>query len=811
MLSLLRQTFRRLAHEGSFTTTVLLTLALCVGANVAIFAVADAILFRPLPFSEPDRLVAVHNSYPRAGAAESGASAVNYYDRRQGAIKAFASVSIYQDGSTIVGAEGTPNRVEIARVSPEFFETLGVPLARGHIFSDAEMTYGPDQVAVLTDAFWRNHFNADPHVVGRTFLNDGLPVTVVGVLPPGFRYLSSRAQFFRPAAHGSDEIKPANRHSNNYQMIARLAPGVTFADAQAQMDAFNQRQMSDDPYAALVRDAGFRTYLAPLHADFVRDVRPILLLLQAAVLALLLIGGINLVNLLLIRANGRAKEFAVRQALGADRRHLFGEVLLETILLSLAGGALGLLFGAFGIDLLQRLGTDQLPLGGYIALATRVAVAALLASLAVGVFLALPVAFFNLRPELAPVLHTESRTGTANRATQRVRHGFIVAQISLAFVLLSGAGLLGLTLRQVLAASPGFQAEHVLTGSISLPWKTYPDTAPRQAFLERLDAALRTQPGVTAVGFTSALPFTGKPNDNATTVEGAEPKPGESLRTHYTAFAAGDYWRALGVPLLEGRFLEAADNRRDQRVCVVDAAFANRYWPGQSALGHRIASSARFSEENATTIVGVVGNVKYLDLAEANPLGSVYHPYKNYGANSFFVVLRTPLDPTALAVTLRKAVLSIDPGLPVDDIKTMEMRVDDSLVSRRSPAVLAGAFAVVALLLAAVGTYGVLAYAVSQRRREIGVRMALGALPQQVLQHFLLLGARLLLVGIVLGVAGALVAGRAMRTVLFGVGSASPAVLATSAATLVLVVLVATLIPSRRATRVDPTVALRSE
>jgi predicted permease len=798
-------------HERSFTTTVLLTLALCTGANVAIFAVADAILFRPLPFPEADRLVAVHNSYPRAGAPESGASSVNYYDRRHNAIKAFTSVSIVQDGSTIVGAEGTPNRVAMARVSPEFFETLGVPLARGRVFGDAEMTYGPDQVAVLTDGFWRNHFNADPNIVGRTFLNDGLSVTIVGVLPPGFRYLSSRAQFFRPAAHGPDDIKPTNRHSNNYQMIARLAPGVTPADAQAQMDAFNRQQLTDDPYAELLRNAGFHTYLAPLHADFVRNIRPILLLLQAAVLALLLIGGINLVNLLLIRANGRAKEFAVRQALGAERRHLFAEVLLETVVLSLAGGGLGLLFGAFGLDLLQRLGTDRLPLGGYITLDGRVVVVALVAALAVGVFLALPVAFFNLRHELAPVLHTESRTGTANRATQRVRHGFIVAQISLAFVLLCGAGLLGLTLRRVLASSPGFQSDHVLTGSISLPWKTYPDTPKRQAFLERLNAALRTQPGVTAVGFTSALPFAGRPNDNATTVEGAEPKPGESIRTHYTTFAAGDYWRALAVPLLEGRLLNDADNHRDQRVCVVDAAFANRYWPGQSALGHRIANDVKINEENATTIVGVVGNVKFLDLAESDPLGAVYFPYKNSGSNSFFVVVRTPLAPTALAAALRKTVLSIDPGLPVDDIKTMEMRVDDSLVSRRSPAVLAGAFAVVALLLAAVGTYGVLAYAVSQRRREIGVRMALGALPQQVLRHFLLLGVRLLLVGVVLGIAGALVAGRAMQTVLFGVESADPAVLAVSAVTLTVVVLFATLIPSRRATRVDPVVALRAE
>ncbi|HWA86794.1 MAG TPA: ABC transporter permease [Opitutus sp.] len=810
MLASLRQTFRRLVRETGFTVTVLLTLALCIGANVAIYAVVDAILVRPLPFPDAGRLVAIHNSYPRAGAERSGASATNYYDRRH-AIAAFASVSLEQGGSVIVGSEGAPNRVEISRVTPEFFTTLGVPLALGHMFTDKELTYGTDQVAVLTDGFWRTHFNADPDIVGKTFINDGLTITILGVLPRGFHFLSSHAQFYRPASHGPDDIKPTNRHSNNYQMIARLAPGVTLADAQAQMDAFNQQQLTDDPYANLLRNAGFNTYVAPLHADFVRDVRPILLLLQAAVLALLLIGAINLVNLLLIRANGRAKEFAVRQALGAGRRHVIREVMIETVLLSLGGGLLGLLFGAFGIDVLSRLGTDRLPLGGEVTLDGRVMIVALAGSVLVGVLLALPIVFFNSHRRLAPVLHAESRSGTVSRAAQRVRHGFIIAQISLAFVLLSGAGLLGVTLEKVLSTSPGFQPDHVLTGSISLPWKTYPETAPRLAFLERLDAALRIQPGITAVGFNSGLPFSGMNNNNAVTVEGVEPRPGESIRTHYTSFALGDYWRALGIPLLEGRLLEDADNHRDQRVCVVDAEFAHRYWPGQSAIGHRIADDVKVTPENATTIVGVVGNVKQNDLADTNALGAVYFPYKKYGWNSFSVVVRTSLDPAALAVTLRKTVLAIDPGLPVDNIKTMQTLVDDSLVSRRSPAVLAGAVAGGALLLAAVGPYGVLAYAVSQRRREIGVRMALGALPGDVLKQFLGLGAKLLLVGIALGAIGAWGAGRAMQGVLFGVGSVDPLVLAVTAVTIIIVVLLATFVPSRRATKVDPMVALRTE
>jgi predicted permease len=810
MKSALRQTLRRLVREAGFTTTILATLALCIGANVAIFAVVNGILVRPLPFPEAGRLVAVHNSYPLAGADRSGASAVNYYDRRH-AIRAFASVSLEQEGSAIVGGDGAPDRVPLARVTPEFFSTLGVPLALGHMFTDAESLYGPDQVAVLTDAFWRTRFNADPNIVGKKFINDGLSVTILGVLPRGFHYLSSRAEYYRPAAHGPDDIKPSNRHNNNYQMIARLANGASIADAQAQMDAFNRQQLIDDPYAQAVRSAGYRTEVSPLHADVVRDVRPILLLLQAGVLALLLIGGINLVNLLLIRANGRAKEFAVRQALGSGRRHLVGEVMIETVLLSVVGGLAGLIVGQFGIDLLSRLGTDRLPLGGEITLDWRVMLYAGLGSIGTGVCLAIPIIFFNLRSRLSPVLHSESRSGTVSLAAQRVRHGFIVAQISLAFVLLACSGLLGASLLKVLSAKPGFRPDHLLTGSISLPWKTYPDTEPQLKFLERLDAALKVQPGVTSVGFSSGLPFTGSASDNAIAVEGAQLAPGESIRTHWTSFAFGDYWGTLGIPLLEGRLLENADNHRTRRVCVVDTDFARRYWPGRSALGRRIAQDVTVNDKNAITIVGVVGAVKQNDLSDTSPLGAVYLPYKDYSSPGFTVVVRTALNPTALANTLQKTVLSIDPGLPVDSIKTMQTLVDDSLVSRRSPAVLAGAFAAVALLLAAVGTYGVLAYAVSQRRREIGVRMALGALPSQVLHQFLGLGAKLLLLGVGLGVLGAWLAGRAMQSVLFGVGALDPFVLAVAAATMIAVVLVATVIPSSRATRVSPTEALRAE
>ncbi|SDS35146.1 duplicated orphan permease [Opitutus sp. GAS368] len=805
-----RQTLRRLGRERGFTATVLLTLGLCIGANVAIFAVVDAILVRSLPFPHAEQLVTAINSYPGAGVERAGASLPNYYDRKE-VVKAFASIAIIQGGSAIVGEAGAPNRIARDRVSPEFFSTLGVPLAMGRTFNDEEMFYKSSSVAILTDAFWRSNFNADPQVLGRKFQVDSQPVTVIGVLPPGFRYLSSKARFFIPAASNPEDRAPDRRHSNNFQLIARLAPGATLTVAQAQIDALNARQIKDDPYAKLLTGAGFHTLVSSLHEDHVRDVRPILLLLQGGVLFLLLIGGVNLVNLLLIRASGRAKELAVRQALGASRRHITREVMLETVMLAVAGGVLGLGGGAIGIRLLSVLGTEQLPLGTTIVFDGRVAAVAFAVSVLVGIALALPVIWFNLHARLAPVLQAETRGGTGSRAAQRVRHGFIVTQIALAFVLLSGAGLLGLSLRRVLATAPGFQPQHVLTGQIALPWKNYPTPEARLALIERLLPELRALPGVTSVGLTSGLPFTGSVDNNATAIEGVVLAPGDSIRAHYTMAAVGDYWQSLGIPLIAGRLLEDADNHRKPHACVVDQDFAQRYWPNQSALGHRIVNGPKFTEDDAHTIVGVVGNVKQTDLSEKGAQGAVYYPYVTYSSTSFSVIVRTPLDPAALASMLKKVVLKLDPELPVDDLKPMQDRVDESLVARRSPAVLAGIFAGVALLLAAVGTYGVLAYAVGQRRREIGVRMALGALPEQVLAQFLGLGTGLLLAGLVLGVLGAWAAGRAMQSVLFGVGAVHAGVLLATAAVMAVVVLLAVFLPSFRASRVSPIDALRDE
>jgi len=810
MISKIRYALRQLGRTPGFTATALATLALCLGANFAIFAVVDAVLVRPLPFPHSDRLVAVFNGYPGSGVERAAASIPNYFDRRE-AIKAFASVSIYQDSAVVVGAAGSPNRVPTARVSPEFFATLGVPLAMGHAFTDDQLKYGADEFAILTDQFWRTHFGADPQILGRTFLNDGLTITVIGVLPRDFRFLSSRAEFYRPASHAPEDRRPDGRHNNNWNMIARLAPGVAIAEAQAQIDAFNAHQIADDPFAGLIKGSGYHTTVRPLHADYVSSVKPTLLLLQAGVFFLLLIGAVNLANLLLIRASGRTKELAVRQALGASRRHIATEVMVDTTVLALGGGLLGILLGWLGVKLLRSLGAGALPLGGTIAFDPPLAAISLAAAVVVGLVLAAPIVWYSLHANLAATLQTESRGGTTGRAAQRLRHGFIVAQIALAFVLLSGAGLLGLSLKRVLATPAGFNPDQVLTGQIALPWKNYKDEASRLAFVDRLLPAIRALPSVTQVAINTNLPFGGNTNDSVITVEGHTPRPGETIRAHYQAGVMGDYVALMNIPLRRGRWLEDADSHRPQRVCVVDQAVADFYWPGTDPIGRRLARDVVLNDKNAATVVGVVAGVKQNDLAEPPGHGAVYFPYSAMNWGFFSLLVRGALPPGVLAPMIQKAILQLDPELPIDDLRPMQARIDDSLIARRSPAVLAGIFAAAALLLAAIGTYGVLAYAVSQRRREIGVRMALGALPQQILAQFLGLGTRLLIAGAVLGVAGTWVAGRAMQSVLYSVSGLPVGILVATAGLMLGVVFLAIFLPSHRAARVNPIDALRAE
>ena len=584
----LRHAFRALRKSPKFSATALLTLAICLGANLTIFAVVDAILLRPLPFPQPDRLVTVFNTYPKAGVDRDGSSITNYYERR-GRISAFTQLAMYRYETAVAGETGGTTREDIARVTPEFFETLGARLAIGRSFTEEETTPEINNVVVLTDAYWREH--GYPGVGTQIRLN-GVARRIVGVLPRDFRFLSSQARLYLPISSTPDQRGPRQRHNggNARQLIARLRPGATVEQAQAQIDAQNAALGAGAPDEKMLVETGFRSVVTPLHADHVAAIRPTLLWMQAGAFVLLLIGATNLTNLLLIRANSRIKELSIRSALGAGRTHIVSEVAVETTLLTLLGALLGLFTGAAGIRFLQVFGADRLPLGSTVALDPRIEAAAIAAAVCLGILLSVPIAWFSLRAQRTRSAHAESRGGTSSRAAQRLRHAFIVVQMALSLVLLTGAGLLVQSLERALATPTGFRQDHVLTGEISAPWSKYHDWPARLNLNENLLRRISTEPGVLAVGLVNNVPLSGNSGKSAAAIKGRVRRPGESARGHYAYGVDGDYFTAMGFTLREGRFLTGDDSRRNDRVCVVDENFADT--TGQPAAPLDRSSSA---------------------------------------------------------------------------------------------------------------------------------------------------------------------------------------------------------------------------
>ena len=818
----LKYAIRQLLRSPMFTCVAILTLGLCMGANLTIFAMLDAILVRELPFPQPDRLVVLNNVYPGAAIERAGASIANYFERRD-TIDSFESVSMIRLGSRAIGEGQSMYVVKEARVTPEFFETLGISLAMGQTFSEADFDWGKN--TIISDRFWRDHFNADPDVLGMTMTISGYRYTVIGVSPPGFRYLSSDAEVYTPFGHYPNQRLPDSRHANDGEMVARLKDNRSIADAQAQLDVLNARLLADDPIADTIQNSGFRTLVASLHKDHVRTAKPVLMLVQAGALCLLLIGVANLAGLIMIRASGNTKEIAVHMALGAGRWHVVRKVLLETSLLSLAGSAIGITLAIFCIKLTELMGADAFPLAANIAFDGRTAIVSFLAAIVLSSCLAVPAIWLNWGRNIGADMHSETRSGTSSWRVQHLRHGLIVAQIAVAFVLLCGAGLLSMSLKRALETPTGFETEQTLTAEAGIQYRKYPLLHLRRAIVERMLDSVRALPGVTYASVSSGLPFTRDGSVTSTIFkEGLTPDSGGSQRAHYISSVTTEYRNVMGIPLRAGRFIEGADCKHDRpRVAVIDEALADQYWPNGDAVGKRFSThsyslyqgklfspaASTFNESRAYTIVGVVGNVKQTDLTESQGTGTIYLPYTH--SLRFHLVLRTSVTPIAMISSVRDAVKKVDPELPVENFKTMGTHVQDSLVVRRSPMILASVFAGVALLLASIGIYGALAYAAAQRRREIGVRMALGAMPEQIGRQFLSLGLRLFTVGTLFGCFGAWTAGRAMRNILFEVPSIHVPTFAGTTIVLSVVTLLACLAPAIRAARVDPMEALRGE
>lgn len=808
-----RLAVRSLVRARAFSLTALFIIAVCLAGNVAIFSIVDSTLLRPLPFRDPGRLVTVFNSYPKAGIDDAGVSVPHYLERRS-SIAAFEDAGVFRRDTVTLNPGTNPERVESAAATPSFLRTLGVDAALGRTFTDEEGDRGKDQVVMLSDEFWRQHFGADPSVIGRTLLIYDKPYTIVGVLRPGFRYLSSDARLWMPLSFSEEDRKEYQRHSCGLEMVARLRPGSGVSDAQAQVDALNERTMRIDPVAAIIRSVGFHSSVRDLHSYHVAGLRPALVLLQAGALFLLLIGTVNLANLFMVRATGRAREYSMRRVLGASRLQLARTHLFESLLLSASGGLIGIGLGAAALRAATTRAAGHLPTDLAPRIDPTVCLAAFGTSIFIGLVLALPVIWLTARGRLSEALANESRGGTTTRSVHRLRHSLIVAQITLAFVLLSGACLLGLSFIRVLKVRPGFVQENLLTAAVALPQNGYKETGQCVAAYGRMLANLRSLPGVSSAALSSAAPFTHRAYQLAWSIAGSTAASDEFVKEGlFSYWVSGGYFASLGVPIREGRPLSDDDVQSGRMVCVVDEVFARRHWPNGGALGRRMVLPDNPQAPDPTrryfAIVGVAGSVLHHDLSERGIQDAVYFPISDQ--TEFIAALRTQRDPESLAPDLRTALLQVDPGLSIFDVRTMASRVDESLADRRSTLLLAGIFAGASVLLAAVGIYSVLACSVAQRTREIGVRMALGAQPGHIIWQFLGLGLRLLGVGLPLGLIGACLAGRVMASMLFGVAPANPLVLGSTAVALAAVAVLACLLPSQRAARVKPTEALRGE
>jgi predicted permease len=681
----------------------------------------------------------------------------------------------------------------------------------GRVFTEDEAVFEKNHFVILSYGLWKEMFGKDSAILGRDVRLSGVLYRVLGVMPEGFAQPGREARLWVPLTWEPRQATDDGRHSNNWDMIARLQPGATVATAQQRIDALNRHSVeSSGKMRKLLENARFATIVNSLKDQVVGDVRPILYLLQCAVAFVLLIGCVNVANLMLVRSSIRMKELAIRYSLGAGRARLAAQLLIEAMALAAVGGLFGVLTGAAGIRLLELAGTADLPRGAAIHLDGSVlAFSAAIAVLTGLVFGSVPV-YHLMRRDLNAVFRSTERTGTTEKRALWTRSALVVCQVSLAFVLLIGSGLLTLSFARLLAVDPGFQAQNVQTARLSLPRSRYKEDAQVRNFLGGLLENLRAIPGVTAAGATDSLPFGGNINASAMSVEGYNPATGELPPVPNWSHIDAGYLAAMKIPLRAGRYFREGDTADALKVAIIDDYLARKYWPGTSPLGHHIRRGLE-SGDLLYTVIGVVGSVKSDDLADQSPRGAVYFDYKQMPQSTVHVVVKTAAADAQAIALVRAALLKADPELPLFDVSSMPERVTRSVRDRKAAMVICLVFALLALALSAIGIYGVLAYTVTQRTREFGIRMALGASAGDVVGMVMKHGVRLAAIGLAIGVAGAFAVTRLMTTLLYGVRPTDPVVFAAVAAALMTVALIASLVPSFRVTRIRPASALRYE
>jgi putative ABC transport system permease protein len=721
-------------------------------------------------------------------------------------------------GQTI-GGQNDPQRLMGMLVTPSFFRMLRATPHRGRVFREDEGEIGREREVILSYALWQQLFSAQDSAVGRDLRINGENYTIVGVMPQSFYFIDPDVKLWTPAAFTVEQKSDDARHSNNWTMVGRLKPGMSVAVAQQQIDALNARNLDRFPdLRQILINAGFHTGVAPLQQDLVRDVRSTLLMLWAGVLFVLAIGAVNITNLVLIRSSSQMRELATRHALGASMARLIRHLVTETVILTTIGAALGLLIGYAALTALGGVGLDALPRANEIRINGEVVAFAFALAVLVGIAVGLAPLARLTGLNLAQAFREEGRSGTSSRGTRTVRKLLVASQVGFAFMLLAGAGLLLVSFERVLSVDPGFDPSHVLTARVSPPASRYRDDAAIRAFADRFATAVRSIPGVQHAGMSSSSPFGGDFSDSVILAEGYQMAPGESLISPYRVIATPGYFEALDIPLKRGRRFNDSDTETSPPVVVVDDRLAQRFWPGADPIGRRMFKPENPKDLMATdkntrwiTVVGVVGETKMAGLVSTDDRpGTYYFPLRQSSQRGLTLLVRTVGDPDAVAPSVRQQLRALDPELPLYSVRTMTDRMNESLADRRTPMVVALVFAGVSLFLAAIGLYGVLAYQVSQRTREIGIRLALGSDPRRVFGLIVKEGMTLIVAGFVVGMTGAFAIRRTMAAELYGVGPMNPLVLGSVAAVLAVVAFVACTLPARRAARISPVVALTS-
>ncbi|MEX2285177.1 MAG: ABC transporter permease [Gemmatimonadota bacterium] len=808
-----RYALRLLIKNRGFTLAALLTLTLCIGANSAIFSIVNSVLIRPLSFPQPDQLVRFFQSYPNAGAARGSNASPDYFDRKAG-MSSLDELALIRSRGFTIGEVGAPERVSGVSVTPSFFRMLRVPAYRGRWFTEDEAEPGKFNKVILSYGMWQERFGGRDDAIGKTLRVDGESYEVVGIMPRKFVVDDAGIRMWTPLFLSAEARSDDARHNNNFDMLGRLKPGFTVVVAQQQVDAINRAIDERMPqFHEILVNAGFRSLVVSYPQDLVRDVAGTLWLLQAGVLLVLLIGGVNLANLLLVRSTTRSRELATRAALGAARRRLVRQLLTESVVLAVVGGIFGLMLAYALTRAFAGFAADIMPRGDEVRLDWPVALGTLLLSMIAGLLFGTIPVVRVLRTNLSSVFREEGRNGTASRGALIARGGMVIAQVALAFALLIATGLMLASFQRTLRVDTGFEARNVLTASVALPAIKYTTPESRVVAYQQLLERIRTIPGVQAAGYSNVIPFGGDFNSSVLTAEGYVPKPGESLYSPANSNVSPGYFEAMGIELVKGRTFNESDTENALPVMMIDEALARRYWPNRDPIGKRAYQGVpeiSGEEREFRTVVGVVKSVRLSGFTGDQPDGHYYWPTAQDPLIRAYLTIRTTVDPISITSGLRSAAVAIDPDLPVYDVRTMEERTSTSLATEKLRVFLLLGFAAVAVFLSGVGLYGVLAYTVAQRASELCIRMALGSSTREIFRMVLGNGLKLTAIGLGIGLAVSLAFSRFMQSLLFGVEPTEPVVFVAVIALLGLAAAAACYVPARRATQLEPMGPLRS-